>query len=167
MRSDIAQAERFAVPGMFVDEEAIGLRKCLVVTGRQPHGRGLWKQVESGAADDGIARQAILPLGDLVDEHIAAVADVLHRDPRRDVVDDFAKERAIAVAFPLQLALPGDVFDGLDPAALKERLVDHMIGAAAPGFEDGVRGPAGSDAPYDLGAELIDVAVECATFPAM
>ena len=89
-------------------------------------GDRLRKQIGGGLADDGIVRQSELGLGHPVDQHIAAVAHVLDRDLRRDVIDDLAQERVVAVALLFEDAALGDVLDGRDPAALRQRLVDDL-----------------------------------------
>ena len=62
-------------------------------------------------------------LGDPVDQQIAAVAGVLHRDLRGDVIDDLAQEGVVAVALLLEIAPLGDILDGGDPSALRRAAV--------------------------------------------
>ena len=44
------------------------------------------------------------------------VLSVLHRDLRRDVVDDLAEEGVVAVAFLFRIEPLGDLFDRGDPS---------------------------------------------------
>ena len=148
-----------ALPAMFVDEDRlVRLLRQVVVRGN-PLGQMGWKQVVGRLADNIVARRAELLLGDGIDQHVAPVMGVLHRDLRRDVIDDLAQESVVAVAFLLELSLLGDVLDGCDPAARGQRLVDDDVGSSVRGLHDGAVDLAFRDAAHDRIAEAADVAV--------
>ena len=97
-------AQSLAFPRVLVQEQTVGgLQRLVIVRGDDIGGR-LRKQIDGRLADDGIARQAELSLGHPVDQHVAAIAHVLHGDLRRDVVDDLTQECIVAVAFLFEIA---------------------------------------------------------------
>jgi hypothetical protein len=121
---------------MFVQEQAAFGLQCQVVVGRDDVGRRLWKQVGSRFADDVLSRQAVALLGHFVDEKIAALAGILHRDLRRYVIDDLEQKRVIPVALPLQLPPFGNVLQRRNPTTLRQRPIDGLNLQSVPGFDD-------------------------------
>ena len=85
---------------------------------------------------------------------------VLHGDLRGNVIDDLAQEGVVAVAFLLELAAFGDVLDGGDPAALRQRLADGQESPPVRALHDAVIDLAAGDVVQNRRAEFIDVAVE-------
>ena len=82
----------------------------------------LREYVKGGLADDLVAGNAELNLGNAVDQEIAAIIHALDRDLRRDVLDDLAQEGVVAIAFLLELAMFGNILDRRDPAIVGQRL---------------------------------------------
>ena len=82
------------------------------------------------AADDLSGRPAHEDLGRLVDQHVTEVARVLHDDRRRDVLDDGLEEVARFLQFRFRLDLLGHVLVDRDPAAARDRPVEHVDDAA-------------------------------------
>ena len=117
---------------MLVQEQAVGGLQRLVVVGGDRVGDGLRKQVEGVLPTIASRDSAELGLGHAVDQHVAAVAHILHRDLRRDVIDDLAQEGVVAVAFLFEVAALGDVLDRRDPSALRQRLVDDRDRSVRP-----------------------------------
>ena len=107
-----------------------------------------------------LARDAELSLGHTVDKEVAAVADVLDRNLRGDVIDDLAQERLVPVAFLFELAAIGNVFHRRDPAAMCQWLADRQEGTPVGALHGAVVDLAARDAPHDGGAERVDVAGE-------
>src|SRR5207245_895048 len=118
-------------------------------------------------ANDVFTRLAELLLSGPVDQQISPRLSILHRDLRRDVIDDLAQEHVVAVAFLLQIATLGDVFDRGYPSALRERSVDDLESAAVGQLMDPRGDRAFGDGPHDVGAKRLDVAIERAALLAM
>ena len=83
------------------------------------------------------------------------------------MIDDLAQEHVVAVAFLLQIAALGDVFDRGHPSALRERSVDDLESAAVGQLMDPRGDRAFGDGPHDVGAKRLDVAIERAALLAM
>ena len=121
---------------MLVDEQALFCPQRFVVLGGYSCGELRMEQFGSRFADDAVAREPELGFGHRIDQHVAAISRILHRDLCRDVVDDLAQERMVAVALLLEIAALGDVFDRGDPAAMRQGLVDDRERASVAAFHD-------------------------------
>ena len=114
------------IPFDVVEEVAVGRVQRRFVGGGDLVREPVLEHVVGGAADDLVACFPELGFGDAVCEHIAAVLYALHRDLRRNVVDDPVQEGAVAVAFLFQILALGDVFVGRDPATADDRTVGDL-----------------------------------------
>ncbi len=157
---DVALALGLALPDMLILEQAVGGLQRLLLVGQDNVGTGLRKQVDCGPADDAVARNSELSLGDAVDQQVAAIVYVLHRDLRRNMIDDLAQEGLVAVAFLFEFAAFGDVFHGGDPTAMRQRLADRQVGASVGALHGALIDPADCDVLHHPGAEFVDVAGE-------
>src|SRR5262245_64183328 len=95
-RGDVTLAQRLAVPGMLVLEQAVWRpQRCLVMRGDNLGG-GPWEHVGRSLADNGLARLTEMRFGDPIDQYVTALAHVLHRDLRGNVIDDLAQKSLVA-----------------------------------------------------------------------
>ena len=127
MRLDVMKRWPWICDARYVQEQAVGAGQGLFVVRGEFVGDLFRKQIERGPADDFLARQPELGLGHPIGQDVTAIAQVLDGDLRRDVIDDLAQERIIAVALLLQVLALRGVFDRGDPSALRQRLVDDQI----------------------------------------
>ena len=99
----------------YVEEQAVGAGQRLFVVRRELVGDFRRKQFERLPADDLLAWQPELRFGHAIGPDVTAIAQVLHGDLCRDVIDDLAQERIIAVAFLFEVSALRDVFDRGQP----------------------------------------------------
>ena len=159
--SDVALAFCLAFPDVLVHEQAaVGRLQRLLLVGQDLVGAGLRKQLDSRSADNEVARNAELSLGHAVDQQIAAIMHTLHRDLRRNMIDDLAQEGLVAVAFLFELAAFGDVFHRGDPAAMGQRPADRQEGTPVGALHAALIDPAACDVSHDSGTEFVDVSGE-------
>src|SRR3954447_9918115 len=159
-RGDVAHPLGLALPGMFVLEQSLARLQRLAVIVGDDSGGGIRVYVEGSLANDVFTRLAELLFGGPVDQQILLRLSILHGDLRRDVVDDLAQEHVVAVAFLLQIAAFGDVFDRGHPSALREWGVDDLESAAARQVMASGGDRALRDDPHDVVAKCLDIAFE-------
>ncbi|MET4765026.1 hypothetical protein ABH970_005398 [Bradyrhizobium ottawaense] len=152
---------------MLIKEQAVRRLQQLVVIPGDDLGVFRRVKVERALADDRLRGFAELLLGHLVGQEVAPRSGILHGDPRGDMVDDLAQEGVVAIALLFQVAAIGDVFDRGDPAALGERSVDDLEGAAIGQLMNSRGDRAFGDDPHDVSTEFLDVTVERAALLAM
>lgn len=67
-----------------------------------------------------------MSLGDPVDQEVTAIARIFDGNLRRNVIDDLMQECIIAVAFLFEFLALRNIFNGGNPSALSQRLVDDQ-----------------------------------------
>src|SRR3954453_4068078 len=157
---DVALSHPLRLPGLDVQEQALGaLQGFLVVLG-DDRGCFLGKQIERRFADDLLAGHSKLRLGHAVGEHVPAIADVLCGNLGRNVIDDLTEEGVVAVALPLEIPALRYVLDRRHPPALRQGLVDDLKRASVRAFHNTTCFFSLCEILHDPAAELLDVAVE-------
>src|SRR5205814_547618 len=111
-------------------------------------------------ADNIVARQPELSLGDPIDQHVSAIAHVLYGDLGRNVIDNLPQEAVVAITLLLDMPPLGDVFDRRHPPAMRQGLVDDVKRTSVRGFHDGMGYFSLCDVLQDVRAKFLDITLK-------
>ena len=148
------------MPRAYVQEQAFGTLQGFFIVGGDGIGGRLGVQIGRRLADNIVARQPELSLGDPIDQHVSAIAHVLHGDLGRNVIDNLPQEAVVAITLLLDMPPLGDVFDRRHPPAMRQGLVDDVKRTSVRGFHDGMGYFSLCEVLQDVRAKFLDITLK-------